>query len=115
MTPQRVLIIDDDLMTAKITSLSLERLGHNTTVREDDWANAAEGVNWDDYDAVIVDRHLGTFDGMGILEWLCEHQPRVKRILLTVDSSTPDLPYVEFRFIKPSSTAMLAMALESDR
>jgi nitrogen regulation protein NR(I) len=87
MTPQKILIVDDDVRSA----LSLERLlrsrSYQTTLCHDGAQGLAQALA-SDFDVVITDLKMPGIDGLKLVRQLHEARPRLPVILMTAFGTT---------------------------
>jgi DNA-binding NtrC family response regulator len=100
---RRVLIVDDDIKTARHMELLLSRLARRVRVVHT-YAAAERLLGEGRWDVVISDFHLdGAKTGGDLLALLARKNPRVRRILCT-GSSRADCPHAELTLRKPFTT-----------
>jgi nitrogen regulation protein NR(I) len=87
MTPQKILIVDDDVRSA----LSLERLlrsrGYQPTLCHDGEQGLAQALDGN-FDVVITDLKMPGIDGLKLVRRLHEARPRLPVILMTAFGTT---------------------------
>lgn len=112
-----VLIIEDTTDVAHLLQVVLgadDELLVDT--RTDNFGAIRHDVDWNGVDAVLCDQYLDGYDGKQILEWLSVEHPRIKRVMLTGDSSV-DLSgsFADAVLIKPTPPADILDVLKSSR
>jgi len=82
-----VLIVEDEQAHAEAMEEGLSRVGHRCAVVYDG-SQALARLRGQAFDIVVTDLKLGgEIDGIGVLEWVIEHAPATKVILITAHSS----------------------------
>lgn len=84
----RVVVVEDDRMQRELYEVALSRSGDLEVVgRFGDVPEALAWDGWRDVDVVLCDWQLPHASGDVLLEWLSQHHPHVRRILIT---ASPD-------------------------
>ncbi len=78
----RVLLIEDDLETARFLCKALSETGHNTDHAEDGELGLQYGLA-NDYDVLIVDRMLPKRDGLSVIEHLRKEEINTPVLILS--------------------------------
>ncbi len=113
----RVLIIEDARDTAVLLELMLRHFAadFDVTTRVERFGTVTQDVDWDRVDAVVVDKHLEFVDGADILCWIEENHPRIRRVMLTADTSVDPAEVCAHKtLVKPVSGPILVAALRGD-
>ena len=83
MTPERILVVDDEAAVRGIVSALLERSGYATTVAE----SAAEALNLlreqPAFDLVLSDIMMPGTDGLSLLDQICTDFPETPVVMCT--------------------------------
>lgn len=75
ITPERVLVVEDDSMISKLLSIVLEHHGFEVKVA-DDYASAAESLEDSEPALVLLDLMLPDGNGLDLLKWLRDDMGR---------------------------------------
>ncbi len=86
---RRILIIEDDMMTAKISSLHLERQGFIVEIEPDGQTGLAWALSGD-FDLVILDLMLPDLDGLAIIKEIRGKMPALPIIIVSARSGDRD-------------------------
>lgn len=82
MHTNRVLIVDDDTLVRNALKRCLRAEEYDVDTAESS-REAFECLTNHQYAVVISDLKMPRIDGMALLRWVAENQPKVRRILLT--------------------------------
>jgi len=88
--PPRILIVDDDILTRRLSTAVLSRSGYEVETAEDG-AVAWQALNAANYDLVITDNNMPELTGVDLLRKL-----RSARMALPVIMATGTMPTLEF-------------------
>ncbi|WP_457555931.1 response regulator [Candidatus Pyrohabitans sp.] len=82
----RILVADDETITLRALERVLRKEGHEV-VAVDDGESALQVLERQDVDVLLTDIKLPGRDGIALLEWVKQHRPRVRVIMITGYSS----------------------------
>ncbi|NOZ59486.1 MAG: response regulator [Euryarchaeota archaeon] len=82
----RILVADDETITLRALERVLKKEGHEVIVVEDG-ERALQVLGEEDVDILITDIKLPGMDGIALLEWVKQHKPGVRVIMITGYSS----------------------------
>lgn len=82
----KVLIVDDEIITLDIIEIILDRMGYEVTKASSGY-QAIEILHSKNFDLVITDFHLGDTDGVAVLKKAKGLNPLTTVIILTSDHS----------------------------
>jgi two-component system phosphate regulon sensor histidine kinase PhoR len=82
MKAVRILVIDDEKVIREGVERALAKYGHEI-VKAEDGHKGLECLQSGRFDIVLTDLMMPGLDGFAVLDWICEHQPRVLVIVIT--------------------------------
>jgi len=80
---QRVLVADDDQSIRQLVSTIVKR-EHFAVDAAADGLEAIEHLRKHEYAVVLLDLMMPRMDGFGVIEWLKDHPPMIKPIIIVV-------------------------------
>jgi CheY-like chemotaxis protein len=109
----QVVVIEDSRIIGVLVQKTLEPLGHSVEVLNKGFDQIAASHDWSNVDVVLCDRFLDGYDGAGILKWIAEQAPSVRRVMLTGDRDLGlDASFAEKLLIKPVDVPTIENAVE---
>jgi NtrC-family two-component system response regulator AlgB len=86
MIDMRILIIDDEAHIRKTTSVTLDALGHETTLVQNS-ADALDYLKKESFDVAFLDLRLGEENGLDLIPKLLALEPKLSIVVFTAYSS----------------------------
>ena len=80
---QRVLVADDDQSIRQLVSTIVKRENFDVDAASDG-LEAIECLKQHQYAVVLLDLMMPRLDGFGVIQWLKEHPPSIKPIILVI-------------------------------
>src|SRR5437867_2779078 len=81
-TPARVLVVDDEPITARAIEAMTRHFGHEVIVAQSLEAAVAH-LEQSSFDVVLTDLHLGRADGLDLLRYVRDRTPDVPVVMIT--------------------------------
>jgi CheY-like chemotaxis protein len=107
-----ILVVDDDVLVAKMFQDFLKAVGHRVTLAYDGMAALGLVNDADPIDAVITDLSMPAMSGRVMLEYLRERQSHLPAIVMS--GCIEDLSYccpLTIEFVKPVNFSLLNQRL----
>ena len=114
-------VVEDDRVIADLLRMLLEHEGFTVAVTAEDFPLLLAPTLWEQVDTAIVDLQLNDphINGVEILEYLTEHHPSVRRVVLSAVSDIPNLiqalgPVADVVLRKPTDIAEIVKQVRGD-
>jgi len=82
MMRKNILVIDDDAALRSLLKLRLESNGHTVNTAEHGWEGLTK-LEYEDYDAVLLDYMMPGITGLTVLQYIKERHPSVPVVMMT--------------------------------